>query len=566
MTVLTDAATTALRDIYEHGTDADRERARLMLIERGLIRDPDVERRARIRTGGPMALGREVMADTVTGPASPLHDFLNDWHLAEAGTTPGAMCATAAPRGHGKSTAGVELPALFHAAYCTRRFQLIVSDTDDQAVARIAAIKAQAESNDELRDLFPRLRPAQPGAWARADDDDGGVWRERDIVFACGCRISARGAGTSMRGMKHRNRRPDLVYLDDLEDEKSVATPYQIEKRLAWLQRVVLGLAGHGEGAGLSVLWVGTILSRAALLNLATGAALDEGQVRPPWATSWFPRVFRAELDGTPRIATTATVQDPLTGAEYEHTREVGEPMWSGWVTRVDLVKLAAKVGDDSYAAEYQSDPADRADGVLKAPPLPALFLNPHDDPRSRIVRTSTGLVVPVASMTVAVALDPQFAEEGSSNDPDLAAVVAVGQWGAYSFILDSWIGRDRFGQAGTLVRMALAWGAFTGVVEVNAAQVLVADQAAQMAAVPIMRRNATDGKEARALGPAVRLQQERVFILPGGDNGELPRYLKAFPHGRYKDPVDAFVMALEAAATATPVESGGQGSSPAAR
>lgn len=563
---LSPAAVAALRDIYRHGTDADRQRARAILVEHGLIVDETADLRARLRDGGPMMFGEELMPDTLYGPRSPLHDFLNDWHRSEAMSRPGARAAVAAPRGHGKSTAGVEVAALYHAAHCTRRFQLIVSDTDDQAIARIAAIKAAAESNERMREVYPKLRPAVPGRWAHNDEDDeGGVWRERDIVFACGCRVSARGAGTSMRGLKHRERRPDLVYLDDLEDEKSVATAYQLEKRLKWLQRVVLGLAGHGERGGMSVLWVGTILTREALLNLATGAALDEGQQRPKWASLWAPRVFRAELDGTPKVLTRAVVTDPLTGAEFETEREVGAPMWAGVLTREDLARIAGEVGDGSYAAEYMSDPADRTDGLLKAP-QPAWFLNPTDDPRSRLVRTSTGLTVPVASMTIAGALDPQFAVEGESNDPDLAAIVVVGQWGAHSFILDTWIGRDREGQAGRLVRKCMAWGAFVAAVEVNGAQVLVADEAAQMGAVAILREQSTEGKPVRALSASVRLAQGRVFVVAGaGQNEELPKYLTAFPNGRYKDPVDAFVMALNAATRATPVDASG-GSSPAAR
>lgn len=545
---LTPAATEALRTIYAAGSDADRERARTILADHGILPDPIGDRRARIRAGGPMLLGEELMPEVVYGARSPLHDYVNDWHVTEADGLPGAREAVAAPRGHGKTTAAVELGAIFHAAYCTRRFQVIVSDTYDQAKARIEAIKSAVETNDELRATFPRLRPAfgygEPGAW-----------RENDLVFACGCRVYAVGAGTSIRGLKHRDQRPTLLYLDDLEDEDSVSTPYQIGKRLRWLTRVALALGSPIRG--MSVLWVGTIIARDALLNLATGAALDKGQDRPAWANAWHPQVFRAELPGTPRETVTATVVDPATQATFEVTREVGEPLWSE-LTRTDLARIAGEVGDAAYAAEYMADPADRKGGMLAAP-VPAAVLNPSDEPRMRVVRLPDGTVVPVSSMTIGVALDPQFAIEGESSDPDLGAIVCVGQLGARSFILDSWIGRDRAGQAGRLVSMAIAWGAYAAGVETNAAQVLVADQARQLAAVPVVPMLATQGKADRALSAAVRLQQGRVFIVPAhGHNRELPGYLEAFPNGRYKDPVDAFVMALELATRAAPLEGGG--------
>lgn len=556
VTVLTEPALEALRTIYENGSDADRERARVLLAERGLIPDPMGERRARIRAGGPMLLGELLMPDTVYGARSPLHDFLNDWHLREAAAKPGARTGCAAPRGHGKSTAAVELGALWHAANCTRRFQVIISDTYEQARGRLQAIKNAVETNDELRETYPRLRPSFGSL-------EVGTWREADLVFACGCRIVGFGAGTAIRGLKHREARPDLVYLDDLEDEDSVSTAYQIEKRLKWLTRTALALGSPIRG--LSVLWVGTILSRDALLNLVTGAALDEGQTRPAWAQMWSPSVYRAEVEGSERIATTATVEDPITKAPYTVTYDVGEPMWSE-LTREDLAKIHGGIGDAGYAAEYMADPVDGKGGMLVAPQL-ATWVNPQYPPRDRLIRwqrtagpgrTAAQGVAAVANMTIAVALDPQFSEVTGSNDPDLAAIVAVGQLGAESFILDAWIGRDKVGQAGRLVTMALKWGAFAAGVEVNAAQVLVADEAAQLAAVPIIREQSTEGKEVRALSLSVRLTQGRVHLLASeGDAADLPKYLTAFPNGRYKDPVDATVMAQNIAARATPVQAG---------
>lgn len=560
--MLTEGAVEALRVIYTQGSDADRERARLELVARGLIADPAGELRAEIRAGGPMLLGERLMPDTVYGARSPLHDFLNDWHLREAAGRPGARSGCAAPRGHGKSTAAVELGALWHAANCTRRFQVIISDTYEQAVGRVQAIKGAVETNDELRDTYPKLRPA----FGRGEP---GTWRENDLVFACGCRIIGLGAGTSIRGLKHRDARPDLVYLDDLEDETSVSTPHQIEKRLKWLTRTALNLGSPIKG--LSVLWVGTILSRDALLNLVTGAALDEGQTRPRWAQMWSPTVFRAEIEGSERISTTATVEDPITKALFQVTYDVGEPMWSE-LTREDLAKIRGGVGDAGYAAEYMADPVDGKGGMLVAPQL-ASWVNPQYPPRDRLIRwsrtdgpgrTAASGVAAVANLTIAAALDPQFAEVTGSNDPDLAAIVVVGQLGAESFILDAWIGRDKVGQAQRLVTMALKWGAFAAGVEVVAAQVLVADEAAQLAAIPIIREPATDGKEVRALSASVRLTQGRVHLLATeGDAADLPKYLTAFPNGRYKDPVDAFVMAQNIAARATPVQTGGVSSGP---
>lgn len=528
------------------------------------------------RRTGPNGFAKVFVPHLVPGEFSPLHDELNEWHLREGRRPPGAMDAFAAPRGHGKTTDGVEIPGLWHAAYCVRRYVVIASDTYSQAVQRIATITSEVENNALLRAAFPTLRPAR--------DAQGQLvaWRDDELAFACGCRIVAVGAGKSIRGAKAGAQRPDLLLLDDLEDKASVATQEALDARLAWIQRVALGLAGPKRG--ISALWVGTILKRSALLNLATGAALDEGQKRPAWARPWTPHVFRAELPLSDKIATrvvnldTCDV-DPETG-EWDLTTgeyvlddngepiefDVGLPMWPE-LSRELLAALRYKLGPLAYAAEYLSDPADLANGIL-AKPRPAHFLNPDDPPLARIIALPDGRIVPVVELVRAAALDPQYAIETQGSDPDLAAWVVAGQYGALTFLLDAWIGRDRHGQARRVVDAAIEWGCYAAAVESNGAQVMTADEAAQLAAIPVVAMPATEGKVERALGLAARLGDRdkvetcRVFYLPGAE--KLVEYLTAFPHGRYKDPVDATVSAVELAARAAgPARDTSTGSGP---
>lgn len=508
---------------------------------------------------GPIGFGLRYLPHLLSGAISPLHAHLNEWHVAEAFREPGALEAVAAPRGHGKTTAGVEVAALWHAAYRVRRYIVIASDTYSQAVQRIATITAEVEANDQLRDAFPDLRPAR--------DAQGNLiaWRDDELAFENGVRIVGVGAGKSIRGAKDRENRPDLLLLDDLEDEQSVATPEALDKRLRWITRTALALAGPMRG--ISALWVGTILSRSALLNQATGAALEQGQHRPKWARAWRPTVFRAELAGTERLE--AVVYDPETDEPVvdEETGEpirfeVGEPLWSE-LTREDLASIRYRIGSVSYAAEYLSDPVDDATTLL-APPRPAVYLNPEHPPTARLVQLPGGRVVPVASMTRAAALDPQYAiAAAGKGEPDLAAIVVVGAYAGETFLLDSWIGRDRHGQASRLVDLAVEWGCYAAGVEAVAAQAVTADAAASDGRIPIVPLTPVGGKRERALGLAARLGDKqkpetcRVWILPAADretaHGRLSEHLARFPHGRFDDPVDATVYAVELAHRAAP-------------
>lgn len=439
------------------------------------------------------------------------------------------------------STVGVEVAALWHAAYCVRRYIVIASDTATQAEKRLATIVEEIEGNEELRAAFPRLRPAMDQRKQLVK------WTDSEIALECGCRIVAVGAGRSIRGAKAGATRPDLLLLDDIEDEGSVSSEGTIEKRLRWITRTALALAGPRRG--ISALWVGTIISRAALLNAVTGAALEPGTPRPEWGRAWSRRVYRAELD----VDVEETTVDAEDGTPV--TYRIGRPLWRD-LTRADLARIRLAVGPLSYAAEYLSDPVEEGTRLL-APPREALWLNPDAPPLSRIARLPNGQTVPVASMTRAAALDPQYGQERPDADPDLAAVAIVGQYGAWTFLLDGWIGRDRHGQAGRLVDLGTRWAVFAARVESNAAQVLTADAAAQLARIPVVAETSSKDKVQRALGLAVRLGDRekpetcRVFAMP--DALDFLPYLRDFPHGRYDDPVDAVVMAVDLATRSAP-------------
>jgi len=71
---------------------------------------------------------------------------------------------------------------------------------------------------------------------------DGVKWAEEDIVTTTGIRISARGAGQSLRGLRQRAARPDLVIVDDLENDQDVENAESREKLLRWVKRAVLNL------------------------------------------------------------------------------------------------------------------------------------------------------------------------------------------------------------------------------------------------------------------------------------------------------------------------------------
>ena len=156
--------------------------------------------------------------------------------------------AIAAPREHAKSTIVSFLFVLYCICHKLRRFIVLISDTESQAILQLSAVKMELETNDKLRADF-------------GDLVDDRKWGERDFVTATDIRVSGRGAGQSLRGIRYRMRRPDLVICDDLENDEAVESPERREKLKAWVKGTVFSL-----GKKCQIVFIGTILHFESLL------------------------------------------------------------------------------------------------------------------------------------------------------------------------------------------------------------------------------------------------------------------------------------------------------------
>lgn len=122
-------------------------------------------------------------------------------------------------RGAAKSTKSEEY-AIIAALFKDSEFALIIGNSYDRACERLAAIKHEFETNDLIIELF--------------GSQVGQTWAADVIVLSNGVRFQAFGAKQSLRGAKHRNSRPDLALVDDLEDDDMVATELARAKLARW--------------------------------------------------------------------------------------------------------------------------------------------------------------------------------------------------------------------------------------------------------------------------------------------------------------------------------------------
>jgi phage terminase large subunit-like protein len=156
--------------------------------------------------------------------------------------------AIAAPREHAKSTCVSVIFVLYCVCYKLRRFIVLISDTQPQAALQLAAVKEELEGNAALAADFGNLVGDKK-------------WDINDCRTTTGITLAARGAGQSLRGLRFRLYRPDLVICDDMENEEAVDNPETREKLERWFVGTVLNL-----GKRCQVFVIGTILHYDGLL------------------------------------------------------------------------------------------------------------------------------------------------------------------------------------------------------------------------------------------------------------------------------------------------------------
>jgi predicted phage terminase large subunit-like protein len=181
----------------------------------------------------------------------------------------------AAPREFAKTTLAAFGYVLHQIAHGRRRFIIIGSDTEDLASDLTGYLYLEMLYNERLRADFGEL----------VQD----YWAVDDFVTLNDVRLKARGRGQRLRGLKHKQWRPDLVVLDDLENDQAVKNPARVKDLLDWIKSAVY----PAIDAGGSLFWIGTILARRSAL--ATALKGEE----EPWR-HWERRTYRAlQEDGT---------------------------------------------------------------------------------------------------------------------------------------------------------------------------------------------------------------------------------------------------------------------------
>ena len=160
--------------------------------------------------------------------------------------------AITAFRGSAKSTiATLAFPIWAMVGKPSKKYALLVSQTQELSKQILTNIKQELSSNELLMRDF--------GPFTEVADE----WRANSFVIPqYNSRISAISQSESIRGLRHRQYRPDLVIIDDVEDLESVKTKEGRDKLWDWFTGEAMPIGD----VGTKIVVVGNLLHEDSLM------------------------------------------------------------------------------------------------------------------------------------------------------------------------------------------------------------------------------------------------------------------------------------------------------------
>lgn len=200
--------------------------------------------------------------------------------------SPHKFVAIAAPRGHAKSTAITLSYTLANILFRERKFVLLVSDTEAQSSFFLGNLKKELDGNLDIKKLF--------GVTGLTKDSETDFIVEFDDGYTA--RVIAKGSEQKLRGINWDNRRPDLIVIDDAENDEIVMNPDRREKFRRWFNGALLPSRSR-DGV---IRFVGTILHMDSMLERLMPKDSDKTAIRTDlkiattMRANWFSAKYKA--------------------------------------------------------------------------------------------------------------------------------------------------------------------------------------------------------------------------------------------------------------------------------
>ena len=223
------------------------------------------------------------------------------------------------PRGHGKSTSAC-LYILHQILNQQRKYVVLIGSSEDMAGQNLRWIRDQLIENEILLEIYGNIQNKRK-------------WAETEFATTTGIKVTAKGAGQKIRGMREKGR-PDLIYIDDLEDDEMVRNKDTRNKNALWLKNAVL----PAKSKNGDFIFSGTVLHNDSLLK---NVALNKYRDHIKWRVLWYQ----------------ALTQDKETGKYVA--------LWPEMKPVSELLEIK-KADPQTFAQEYQNNPVSGEMAVFK--------------------------------------------------------------------------------------------------------------------------------------------------------------------------------------------------------
>lgn len=443
----------------------------------------------------------------------------------------GSRQVVAAPRGHAKSTNFTFKDSLHAILYAYKHYILILSDSSDQAEGFLDDIKTELEDNANIIMDFGSLKGDK-------------AWRSGVILTKTDIKAEAIGSGKKVRGRRHRNWRPDLIVLDDIENDENVNTPEQRRKLKNWFDKAV----SKAGDTYTDIMYIGTILHYDSLLNNVLQnpryktkkyrAVMSEAVNTKLWDEweSLYTNLFNENHEEDARAFYEAHEKEMLLGVEV---------LWEEKLSYYDLMEIKVSEGTASFNSELQNDPID---------PESATF-NPEwfDYYEPELIDFSSPEFVFVA------ANDPSL---GKNKKSDTSSIInlALSTKTGYMYVADASVERrkpdviiDDVFEMNRRLKRDYKKGFYKFGVEVVQFQyffkeVMAAKSAEEGEYIPIEEIQSTVNKVLRieSLQPVIK----NKYLKFNREHKTLLKQLQEFPMGKNDDAPDGLQMAVQLAQT----------------
>lgn len=251
----------------------------------------------------------------------------------------------AAPRGHAKSTFVSFAFPIWCICYGYKKCIILISCSSDMARLFLTRVRIELESNMRIKAVFGNLQ-------------SNTKWNNSEILTSTDIYFVGKGAGQQMRGLNLKSR-PDLVIIDDLEDDEAVSTETQRSILKKWFQSAVMQMGAPT----CDFFFIGTVLSYDALLyHLLTS----------PNYSSWERKIYRA-VEKFSQSSLWLRWEELMTDLNDEHAARTAKKfyeenkeemlkdtkvLWENQRKDMYLYLMTKRLEDEeAFNSEFQNDP-----------------------------------------------------------------------------------------------------------------------------------------------------------------------------------------------------------------